>query len=55
MTLTVLEIGYAPVIVGTTMGAVVLFLLALRGRSWTLWLAGYLASVAALIVAWRLR
>jgi uncharacterized membrane protein len=50
-----MDTSHAPIMVGTTLTAVVLFLLALRRRSWTLWLAGYLASIAALIVAWRLR
>lgn len=55
MNLTVIEVDRPSVIVGATMFAIVLFLFALRGRSWTLWLAGYLASLVALIVAWRFR
>jgi hypothetical protein len=32
---------------------IVLFGLALRGRSWTLWLAGYAATLLTLVLAWR--
>ena len=34
---------------------VALFALALRGRSWTLWLAGYTATLLTLVLAWRSR
>lgn len=34
---------------------IALFALALRGRSWTLWLAGYAATVLTLALAWRSR
>lgn len=32
---------------------IVLFALALRGRSWTLWLAGYGATLVTLLLSWR--
>lgn len=47
--------GGAIAIVGATAVTVVLFLLALRGRSWSLWLLGYAATVATLALAWRFR
>jgi len=39
----------------STAVVVVLFGLALRGRSWTLWLAGYAATLLTLVLAWRSR
>lgn len=38
-----------------TLVVVVLFAAALRGRSWTLWLAGYAATLITLVLAWRSR
>lgn len=43
------------VTVASTAAVIVLFGLALRGRSWTLWLAGYAATLLALVLAWRNR
>ena len=36
-------------------GMIVLFGLALRARSWTLWLMGYAATLLTLVLAWRSR
>jgi hypothetical protein len=41
--------------VATSVAVLVLFGLALRSRSWTLWLAGYLTTIVTLILAWRSR
>jgi hypothetical protein len=37
----------------TSVAVLVLFGLALRGRSWTLWLAGYAMTIVTLVLAWR--
>lgn len=42
-------------VVASTVAVIVLFGLALRGRSWTLWLAGYAATLLTLVLAWRSR
>lgn len=34
---------------------IVLFGLALRARSWTLWLAGYVTTLLVLVLSWRSR
>lgn len=41
--------------VATCVAGVLLFGLALRGRSWPLWLAGYGTMLLTLLLAWRAR
>lgn len=43
------------VTVASTALMIVLFGLALRARSWTLWLMGYAATLLTLVLAWRSR
>ena len=45
----------APLMLGTVALGVVLFALALRMRSWPLWLLAFAALVAALWMAWLSR
>jgi hypothetical protein len=45
----------APLMLGTVALGVVLFALALRMRSWPLWLLAFSALVAALCMAWLSR
>jgi hypothetical protein len=45
----------APVVVGATGVAVVALALALRVRSWPLWLVGFGSLLAALAAAWAFR
>ena len=53
MSMTIVEIsGFTAALV---VAVVVLFGFALRGRSWTLWLAGYATTVLTLVLAWRRR
>ncbi|HMS03393.1 MAG TPA: hypothetical protein PKE51_10485 [Gemmatimonadaceae bacterium] len=44
-----------PFIVGATGVALVAFALALRARSWPLWLVGFVSLVVALGLAWVFR
>ncbi len=46
--------GY-PLFVGATALAVVAFALALRVRSWPLWLVAFFFLVAAVVIAWFFR
>jgi uncharacterized membrane protein AbrB (regulator of aidB expression) len=46
--------GY-PLMLGTAAFAVVLFALALRARSWPLWLLAFVVTIVALGLAWSLR
>jgi len=43
------------VTVASTALVITLFGLALRARSWTLWLMGYAAALLTLVLAWRTR
>lgn len=51
--MTIVEIS--GITVATSVAVLVLFGLALRGRSWTLWLVAYLTTIATLVLAWRSR
>ena len=53
MTMDIVEIR--GITVATSVAVLVLFGLALRGRSWTLWLAGYAMTIVTLVLAWRSR
>jgi hypothetical protein len=46
--------GY-PVILGATTTVVVLFAVALRLRSWSVWLVALAATVGTLVISWRFR
>ncbi len=46
--------GY-PLLLSATGLAVLTFAAALRGRSWPLWLAGFVLTLVALLVAWAFR
>lgn len=48
------RLGY-PLLLGAAAMAALTFAAALRFRSWSWWLAGYVLTLAALVVAWVYR